>query len=60
MTTKVITDYEIFNWLNANMINIERLHKGKFALTYWDIAGNEQIIVGSDPKDCVEKACTTQ
>ena len=53
-------DYEIFNWLNAYMLCVERLKFGKFVLTYWDISGNERQQIGDTIKDCVRKACTIQ
>ena len=54
-----MTDYEIFNWLYAHVVYIERIHRG-FAITYTDSNGTEQIVLGEDIKDCVRKACTTQ
>jgi len=51
-----MTDYEIFNWLHAHMVYIERLKSGKFAVTYNNLNGNETIIIGDNIKDCVRKA----
>jgi len=49
-----MTDYEIFNWLYAHVVFIERLKSGKFALTY-NTDGTDRIIIGDDIKDCVRR-----
>lgn len=51
-----MTDYEIFNWLHAHMVYIERLKGHKYALTWKNIDGKQYIIMGGDIKDCVRKA----
>lgn len=49
-----MTDYDIFNWLYAYVVCIERIHHG-FALTYNDSNGVEQVVLGDDIKACVRK-----
>lgn len=51
-----MTDYEIFNWLYAYVIFIERLKSGKYVLTHKNLSGDEVSIIGEDIKDCVRKA----
>ena len=39
-----MTDYEIFNWLYAYVIFIERLKSGKYVLTHKNLSGDEVSI----------------
>lgn len=52
----VMTDYDIFKWLYAHVVFIERLKSGKFAITYSNLSGDDVIVIGEDIKDCVRKA----